>query len=181
MDHETIKNELEKLANEGLAGAGQAADAPGSGVQADESDAKSKQEGQPRQNGLIETDHAARGFHLDVRISPEQVVRAAEILDRGGFTLETITGVDWLKENQFELVYDYACTGGKLFRAAVRTRIDRDKPEIATISEVFPGANWHERETWDFFGIIFTGHPQLERFLLPDDCDFHPLRKDFQP
>jgi NADH-quinone oxidoreductase subunit C len=44
---------------------------------------------------------------------------------------------------------------------------------------VFPGANWHERETHDFFGIVFLGHPDLSPLLLPEDADFHPLRKDF--
>ena len=48
-----------------------------------------------------------------------------------------------------------------------------------TISPVFPGANWHERETHDFFGIVFRGHPNLEPLLLPEDATYHPLRKDF--
>ena len=55
----------------------------------------------------------------------------------------------------------------------------RDNPEIATILKVFPGANWHERETHDFFGIRFLGHPNLTPFLLPEDATYHPLRKDF--
>jgi NADH-quinone oxidoreductase subunit C len=61
----------------------------------------------------------------------------------------------------------------------IRTRIRRDNPEIPTISPVFPGANWHERETHDFFGIRFSGHPDLTPLLLPEDADYHPLRKDF--
>ncbi|MCB2182941.1 MAG: NADH-quinone oxidoreductase subunit C [Desulfobulbaceae bacterium] len=150
----------------------------------EEQDAKKSKkaaEEPPRVNGLLETDYNARGFHLDVQVNPDQVVAAAEILDREGLTMEMVTGVDWLKENQFEVVYDYSYTGGELFRVVVRARIDREKPDIPTISEVYPGANWHERETWDLFGINFVGHPQLERFLLPDDADFHPLRKDFKP
>ena len=50
---------------------------------------------------------------------------------------------------------------------------------FATIHKVFPGANWHERETHDFFGIRFLGHPNLTPFLLPEDATYHPLRKDF--
>jgi NADH-quinone oxidoreductase subunit C len=50
---------------------------------------------------------------------------------------------------------------------------------VPTISHVHPGANWHERESHDFFGIIFTGHPGLLPLLLPEDADFHPLRKDY--
>jgi NADH-quinone oxidoreductase subunit C len=123
-------------------------------------------------------DYALKGYHLDATVAPDQVVSAAEMLDKEGFSLDTITGVDWLTEKQMEIVYDYfhATTG---LRVVVRTRIGRENPEIATISKVFPGANWHEREAHDFFGIKFLGHPDLTPFLLPEDATYHPLRKDF--
>lgn len=79
-----------------------------------------------------------------------------------------------------EVVYDYLHFAVSL-RVAVRARVPRDHPEIPTISPVFSGANWHERETHDFFGIRFAGHPNLTPFLLPEDATFHPLRKDYQP
>jgi NADH:ubiquinone oxidoreductase subunit C len=123
-------------------------------------------------------DNSLKGYHLDASVSPEQVVRAAEELDREGFALDTITGVDWLAENQMEVVYDYFHIS-KPLRVVVRTRIPREKPELPTISEIFPGANWHEREAHDFFGIRFAGHPNLTPFLLPEDATYHPLRKDF--
>lgn len=123
-------------------------------------------------------DYALRGYHLDACVSPDQVVRAAKELDGEGFALDTITGVDWMAENQMEVVYDYFHPA-KTLRAVVRTRVPRDNPELPTISEVFPGANWHERETHDFFGIHFVGHPNLTPFLLPEDATYHPLRKDF--
>jgi len=63
----------------------------------------------------------------------------------------------------------------------IRSRLERDKPEVPTISHIYQGANWHERETHDFFGIKFIGHPDLSPLLLPEDADFHPLRKDFTP
>ncbi len=188
MDLAKIKNELAALADEGLSDEDKAAIAAAAAVQPVEEDtdekpkAKPKKDETPRFNGLIETDHKARGFHLDVQVNPDQVVHAAEIVDQNGLSIETITGVDWIKENQFEVVYDYAYIGeGPLFRVVIRARVDRDNPDIPTVSEIFPGANWHERETWDLLGINFVDHPQLERFLLPEDCDFHPLRKDFQP
>ena len=65
-----------------------------------------------------------------------------------------------------EVVYDYFHPA-KTLRVVVRTRIPRDNPEIPTISKVFPGANWHERETHDFFGIRFLGHPDLTRSCCP--------------
>jgi NADH-quinone oxidoreductase subunit C len=125
-------------------------------------------------------DYAAKGYHCEATVSPDQVVAVAEALDKEGLSLDTITGVDWMAEGQMEVVYDYFHPA-KALRVVVRTRIPRDNPEIATIHKVFPGANWHERETHDFFGIRFLGHPNLMPFLLPEDADFHPLRKDYAP
>jgi len=135
----------------------------------------------PRENGVLLTDHAARGAHIDVLCAPDQVVDAARILDEAGFFLESIAGVDWIKENKLEVIYDYNQYGMEPCRVVVRIFIDREKPEIATISEVFPAADWHERETFDFYGIDFQGHPYLVPILLPEDADFHPLLKDFKP
>ena len=126
-------------------------------------------------------DFAARGVNLDVTVAPDQVVAAAQLLDRYGFSLDTITGVDWLAQEQMEVVYDYMHFTVNL-RVAVRTRVPRDQAAVPTISSVFPGANWHERETHDFFGIFFTGHPKMSPpFLLPEDADYHPLKKDYKP
>ena len=123
-------------------------------------------------------DHASKGYHLEAVISPNRVLEAAAEMDRAGLALDTITGVDWLGEKQMEVVYDYfhAATG---LRVVIRSRIGREDPQIASICDIFPGANWHERETHDFFGIQFVGHPNLEPFLLPEDATYHPLRKDF--
>ncbi len=135
----------------------------------------------PRQNGVLVTEHAARGTHLDVLCDPDQVVEAARIMDEAGFFLEAITGVDWIKEDRMEVIYDYNQTGPEPCRVVVRAFIPRAEPEIPTVSGIFPGANWHERETHDFFGIRFQGHPYLVPLLLPEDADFHPLLKDFTP
>jgi NADH-quinone oxidoreductase subunit C len=123
-------------------------------------------------------DYAAKGYHCEATVAPDQVVSVAEQLDKEGLALDTITGVDWIAEGQMEVVYDYFHPA-KALRVVVRTRIPRDNPEVPTIYKVFPGANWHERETHDFFGIRFLGHPNLTPFLLPEDADFHPLRKDY--
>ena len=123
-------------------------------------------------------DYAAKGYHVEASVSPDQAVSVAQQLDKEGFSLDTITGVDWIAEGQMEVVYDYFHPA-KTLRAVVRTRVPRDNPELPTISNVFPGANWHERETHDFFDIRFLGHPDLSPFLLPEDADYHPLRKDF--
>ena len=123
-------------------------------------------------------DPKAKGYHLDVTVAPGQVVSAAQIADQHGFGMDTITGVDWIAAGQMEVVYDYFHPASVL-HLVVRTRVPRDKPELPTIQGVFPGANWHERETHDFFAIKFLGHPDLTPLLLPEDADYHPLRKDF--
>ena len=127
---------------------------------------------------LTVTDHAVKGYHLDVSVRPETVLDAVRILDGLGFFLESISGVDWIKENEMEVVYDLSATS-ELCRVVLRVRLGRGAPELPSISSVFAGANWHERETHDFFGIRFTGHPNLAPLLLPEDACFHPLRKDF--
>lgn len=134
----------------------------------------------PRKNGLVERDYSIHGYHLDAQVAPEQVVAAVRILDSQEFFIESITGVDWIKENQLEVVYDFSRYDFDLCRVVIRTRLDRDKPEVSTITEIYAGANWHERETHDFFGIKFIGHPHLIPLLLPEDADFHPLLKDFK-
>ncbi len=123
-------------------------------------------------------DYGAKGYHCEATVSPDQVVAVAELLDREGLSLDTITGVDWMAEGQMEVVYDFF-HHAKALRVVVRTRIPRDNPELPSIHKVFPGANWLERETHDFFGIRFIGHPNLTPFLLPEDADYHPLRKDY--
>jgi len=129
--------------------------------------------------GPRETDYNTKGYHLDVDLPPEKVPEAAEILLKENFFIESITGVDWIDEQQLESVYDFNHFD-ELCRVVIRTRTDRDNPEIPTISHIYQGADWHERETHDFFGIKFTGHPNLEPLLLPEDADFHPLLKDFK-
>jgi NADH-quinone oxidoreductase subunit C len=124
--------------------------------------------------------HAAKGAHFEAVVTPDQVVLAAALLDQENFAIDCVTGVDWPADGQMELVYDYFHPAMG-WRAVVRTRVRRDLPEVPSIARIFPGANWHEREVWEFFGIHFSGHPDLKPLLLPDDTDFHPLRKDFVP
>ena len=61
----------------------------------------------------------------------------------------------------------------------LRTAVDRDAPRLATLTGVYRGADCHERETYEMFGVVFDGHPDLRPLLLPDGFEGHPLRKDF--
>jgi NADH-quinone oxidoreductase subunit C len=62
---------------------------------------------------------------------------------------------------------------------ALKIRLPFDDPRLDSVSEVWPAANWHERETYDLVGVVFDGHPNLIRILLPEDWEGHPLRKDY--
>ncbi len=134
----------------------------------------------PRLNGVIECDYAVHGYHLDVQISADQLLDAVSIVDQAEFFIESITGVDWIKEDQIEIVYDFSRYDFDTCRVVIRTRVNRSSPVVPTITDIYAGANWHERETHDFFGIKFDGHPHLIPLLLPEDADFHPLLKDFK-
>jgi NADH-quinone oxidoreductase subunit C len=123
-------------------------------------------------------DAKIRGYHLDATVRPDQLVAAASLLDAHGFAMDTVTGVDWMAAARMEVVYDFFHPEVNL-HVVLRTRVPRDNPEVPTISNVFPGANWHERETHEFYGIRFLGHPNLTPLLLPEDATYHPLRKDF--
>lgn len=127
---------------------------------------------------LVETEHAVCGSHLETSIPSERVADAAQVMYEAMFSLESVTGMDWISENRLEVVYDYVHfeTGR---RVTVRASVPREDPELPTISMIYPGAEWHEREARDFFGFTFIGHPDPTPLLLPEDADFHPLRKDF--
>jgi len=120
-----------------------------------------------------------KGLHLEVTVEPSKVVEAAQIMDRHGFAIDAVTGMDWPTQGLLEVIYDFLHFENGM-RVAYRARISRADPKIATISKVFPGADWHERETHDFFGIDFVGHRDLSPFMLPDDATYHPLLKDFK-
>ncbi|MCB2210898.1 NADH-quinone oxidoreductase subunit C [bacterium] len=92
-----------------------------------------------------------------------------------------ITAVDYLKlhdDYRFELVVHLRSHKHNL-KFRYKTRLAGDDPSIATLTDVYAGASWTEREIWDFFGINFTGHPRMTRILSPDDFVGYPLRKDF--
>ena len=134
-----------------------------------------------RQPGCLHMEFAKHGYHLDVLCLPEQVVAVAAIMDREQYFLESIAGVDWLDRGQIEVLYDYNRLGGEHCRVMVHVCLPRTEPSLPTISKVFPSADWHERETFDFYGVQFQDHPNLIRILLPEDADFFPLRKDYMP
>lgn len=139
-----------------------------------------KQEEQTESVVIEETDYAKCGYSLNVSVPTEHLLKTVGLIEELGYFIESITGVDWPKDNQIESVYDFNRFDEKSLRVCVRTRCSRDNPSIPSITPIYRGANWHERETHDFFGIDFVGHPHLIPLLLPEDADFHPLLKDFK-
>ncbi|MCX7880243.1 MAG: NADH-quinone oxidoreductase subunit C [Ignavibacteria bacterium] len=102
--------------------------------------------------------------------------------------LVDITAIDWLdkKQNRFEVVYFLWSNRNKV-RLRVKVSLpDNERPVCPSVVEVWESANWYERETYDMYGIIFEGHPDLRRFYMPEDYfdpetgePYFPLRKDF--
>jgi NADH-quinone oxidoreductase subunit C len=92
--------------------------------------------------------------------------------------LSWIGGVDLLpRAPRFEVVYSLLSLSGHV-RLHLKVRAHDEHPRVPSVTGVWPTANWHERETYDFYGIEFAGHPDLTRILLPEDWVGWPLRKD---
>ena len=93
--------------------------------------------------------------------------------------LNLITGIDWNTDNRMEVVYHLSSIPHH-HQLTVKCYIPRLDGKVPSIAHIYGAANWHERETYDMFGIVFEGHPDLRRILCPDDWDGFPLRKDYQ-
>lgn len=126
---------------------------------------------------VVAMNYAATGVVASVSLTPETILSAVAILDKEGYLLEDVSASD-LKEG-FEITYHFSLFEGKS-RLVLRLIVPHDTPTVPSISRVYPGADWHERECFDFFGIDFTGHPNLHYLLLPEDFEGHPLVKKDQ-
>ena len=119
---------------------------------------------------------------ISILIKKEDLISTLMFLkDNPSISMESlidITAIDYPgNEKRFTLVYNLLSVS-KNFRIKVKTKTNEDNP-VCSVTEVFPCANWYEREVWDLFGIRFLGHPDLRRILTDYDFDGHPLRKDF--
>ena len=121
-----------------------------------------------------------------ITVAADKVHEAlAGLRDEGYTLLLFLTCVDHLvdpsgeKPGRYEIVYQLRDQGEQTRDVRVRTFIDGDPPRIDSVHDLFPPADWDERETYDMFGVVFTGHPDLTRILMPDDWVGHPLRRDY--
>ena len=128
---------------------------------------------------------AIREYHEE-GLQPFAVIEPGRLAEVGAFlrddpelrfdSLMCLSGVDTTKE--LVVVYHlFSYSLGHKF--TLKVLLPREAPEVPSVSALWPTANWHERECYDLFGVIFTGHPDLRRILLPEDWEGWPLRKDY--
>jgi NADH-quinone oxidoreductase subunit C len=115
-------------------------------------------------------------------VDPEKILEICRFLkedpEMGFDLLVDVTGIHYLeREYSYEVVY-HLLSLARRRRLRLRTRLG-EAGEIDSVTSVWRGADWHEREAFDLVGIRFKGHPDLRRILMPEDFEGHPLRKDF--
>lgn len=120
---------------------------------------------------------------LTVRVRKQDIVRVCEFLkndpELGFDMLIDLCGADMYRpEERFEVIYNlYSVKNKKYLR--LKVAVNESDCMVDTVCNVWAAANWHERETYDMYGITFRGHPDLRRMYMPEDYEYFPLRKDF--
>jgi NADH-quinone oxidoreductase subunit C len=117
---------------------------------------------------------------LTLAIAADRIRQACATLQAAGYNFfEDMTAVDWYPAvPRFQLSYHLLSLGYKE-RIRLRAMVDEAHPTVESITPVWAGANYYEREVFDLFGISFQGHPDMRRIMMPDDWVGHPLRKDY--
>jgi len=119
-------------------------------------------------DGVVRAKIERRDLHMACRL----------LRDNLGFEhLSMISAVEYA--DRFELVY-HVCSYRNRLLLELITHTPKDDPSVDSVSTIWGGANWQEREAYDLMGVRFNNHPRLERILLPKDYLYHPLRKDFR-
>jgi len=120
-----------------------------------------------------------------ITVDPARIHEALDALRNDGYRLLVFeTCVDHLHDGsrewpaRYELLYQLRNLD-TTEQVRVRAFVDGDPPRVDSVHDLFPPANWEERETYDMFGVIFENHPDLTRILMPDDWVGHPLRRDY--
>lgn len=156
--------------------------------------------------GVVE--HGETGGTLVVRVRPDAWRRAAEIarVDLDCDFLSFVSGIDWMpapasggdgggdtssptqpdtmtfgaagSDGRFQ-VFAHVQSTSRHWGVTLKTDVDEQAPAVESWVAVYPGADWHERECWEMYGIDFTGHPKIRHLYLPAEFEGHPLRKDF--
>lgn len=123
---------------------------------------------------------ASRGEDV-ARVPNETWLEFATAAKEAGFEMcVDVTAVDWLRsrDDRYEIVASLLSMSERA-RLRMITTVGRHEPSVASLTPLWPGAGFAEREVYDMFGVTFDGHPDLTRILMPDDWEGHPLRKDY--
>jgi NADH-quinone oxidoreductase subunit C len=121
-------------------------------------------------------------YQVSFEVKKDDVHSLLSLLKSNGWIqLSYLSAIDWIKENEFEMVY-ILFNWEKPVHIQIRTRLDRDTASINSILPIFPGCKYYEREAHEFFGIKFPGNPDHEKQLILEEWDdMPPMRKDFDP
>jgi NADH/F420H2 dehydrogenase subunit C len=116
-------------------------------------------------------------------IAPENLLAAARFLkENEKYRLDylaCLTGVDYLAKGHLESVNHFYSIEKKQGPVVLKVRVPRDNPKMPSLVPLYRGAEYQERESYDLFGIVYEGHPDLRRILLWDEFEGHPMRKDY--
>jgi NADH-quinone oxidoreductase subunit C len=120
---------------------------------------------------------------LTLHVLPDKVAEVCQVLrddeDLRFELLSCLSGVDYPSQpDRLHVVYHLTSMTYRR-RLRLETAVTLEDPHVATVTGVYPTADFHEREAWDFFGVVFDGHPALTRIFMPDDWQGHPQRKDY--
>lgn len=118
-----------------------------------------------------------------VKVDSTKIIEIANLLkydEELKFELcEDVTAIDWAtRKNRFTVVYHVLSLKNN-FRLRIKADLEGSSNEIESVVSVWGSANWYERETWDMYGIKFINHPDLRRMYMPEEFEYHPLRKEF--
>ena len=128
----------------------------------------------------LEVDKISMFLKDNSELSFDSLMNLSGVDDADGEKVKDENGNEIIKGGSLSVWYNMESTKLK-HKLTLKVSTDREKPEVATLTEVWKCADWHEREAYDMYGIIFVNHPDLRRILMPYDWDHgYPLRKDYQ-
>ncbi|MEX0593629.1 MAG: NADH-quinone oxidoreductase subunit C [Balneolaceae bacterium] len=127
---------------------------------------------------VLQIHHPSGDTH--VRVHPDALISIAEWLHEKGYIyISDVIGTDrYQSSDRFEVLYNLLSLRAKQ-RLFLVVWLPEEDPNVASVTSVWPAANWYEREVYDMFGIRFEGHPDLRRMYMPEDYAYYPLRKEF--
>ena len=135
--------------------------------------------------GKAEVSYDEKSMMLKIATKPENLKNVAKVLKELGFDhVKSVTAVDDMPQKKIHVLYhasSYLREGLQRYVVQIECEVPRDDPEVESLADVWPSALFHERETYEMFGVVFRGHGDLRPILLPDELvGKWPMRKDFR-